>query len=65
MIELFDEYCPKTCDNFKALCVGHQKLDAESGNTLTEKVSYVNTEIHRVVKGMYVQAGDLSKIFRK
>jgi len=65
VIELFDENCPKTCDNFKALCVGHQKLDGDTGNTLNEKVSYANTEIHRVVKGMYVQAGDLSKVFPK
>ena len=65
VIELFDEYCPKTCDNFKALCSGHQITDKETGNALTEKMSYVNTEIHRVVKGMYVQAGDLSKVFGK
>lgn len=32
---------------------------------MTEKQSYVNTEIHRVVKGMYVQGGDLSKAFPK
>ena len=63
VIELFDEYCPKTCENFKALCCGYQKM--EKDNALTEMMSYVNSEIHRVVKGMYVQAGDLSKVVGK
>jgi len=22
VIELFDEYCPKTCENFRKLCIG-------------------------------------------
>ena len=63
VIELFDEYCPKTCENFKALCVGYTKM--EKDNALTENMSYVGTDIHRVVKGMYVQAGDLSKVVGK
>ena len=40
-------------------------MDPATGNQLTEKMSYVNTEIHRVVKGMYIQAGDLSKVHAK
>lgn len=64
VIELFDEYCPKTCANFRALCMGYEKKD-DAGNAVTEKMSYAGTEIHRVVKGMYVQAGDLSKVFGK
>lgn len=28
-------------------------------------MSYSNTEVHRVVKGMYVQAGDLSKVYAR
>ena len=65
IIELFDEYCPKTCENFRKLCCGFQKTDKDTGAVVSEKQSYVNTEIHRVVKGMYVQGGDLSKVFRK
>lgn len=64
VIELFDEYCPKTCENFRTLCTGYEKKD-DNGNAITEKMSYANSEIHRVVKGMYVQAGDLSKIYGK
>jgi cyclophilin family peptidyl-prolyl cis-trans isomerase len=44
--------------------MGYEKKD-DNGATLTEKMSYASTEIHRVVKGMYMQAGDLSKIYGK
>lgn len=65
IIELFDDICPKTCENFRQLCSGFAKTDKDTGAVVTEKQSYVNTEIHRVVKGMYAQGGDLSKAFRK
>ena len=47
VIELFDEYCPKTCENFKELCKGYKKSDS-----LT--IGYKGSELHRVVKGMYL-----------
>ncbi len=55
VIELFTEFSPKTCENFIKLCVG--------GHTNKEgkKLSYIGSEFHRVVKGMYIQGGDLSK----
>ena len=53
VIELFDEYAKDTCHNFKALCTGMFT------NKKGEKLSYVGCEFHRVVKGMYVQGGDL------
>jgi hypothetical protein len=48
VIELFSEYAPKTCENFRKLC--------EGGFTNKEgkQLSYVGTEFHRVVKGMYI-----------
>jgi hypothetical protein len=55
VIELFSEYTPKTCENFRKLCSG------VFTNKKGEKLSYVNTEFHRVVKGMYIQGGDLFK----
>ncbi len=55
MIELFTEYAPKTVSNFLALCKGEGK------NGDGEKLSYIGTEFHRIVKGMYVQGGDLHK----
>ena len=55
MIELFTEFAPRTAGNFLKLCTG------EATNGKGEKLSYVGTEFHRIVKGMYVQGGDLHK----
>jgi Cyclophilin type peptidyl-prolyl cis-trans isomerase/CLD len=55
VIELFSEYAPKTCENFLKLCKG------DSTNSHGEKLTYVGTEFHRIVKGMYVQGGDITK----
>ena len=64
VIELFDEIAPKTCENFRQLCSGFQRVD-DKGENVGDKISYVGTEFHRVVKGMYAQAGDISKVVRK
>lgn len=45
-IELYEEFCPNACANFKALCAG------EGGS------GYAGTPFHRVVPGGYVQGGD-------
>ena len=55
VFELFTEYAPQTCENFRKLCSG------SFVNKKGEKLSYIGTEFHRVVKGMYIQAGDMSK----
>lgn len=47
-IELFEEYCPSGCANFKSLCSGSNANGA----------TYVGSPFHRVVKGGYVQGGD-------
>ena len=57
VIELFEDICPKTCENFKKLCEGVQKPGSQ------EKVGFINTEFHRVVKGMYVQGGNFEKVY--
>jgi len=49
VFELFDEYCPKTCENFRKLCEGIKHSIAQGA-----LLSYAGTEFHRVVKGMYV-----------
>ena len=56
IIELFSEFAPNTCENFRKLCTGG--FTNKDGKQLT----YAGTEFHRVVKGMYIQGGDLSKI---
>eukprot|EP00474_Spongospora_subterranea_P004044 CRZ04502.1 hypothetical protein [Spongospora subterranea] len=54
VFELFYSIMPKTCDNFLKLCTG-QCGDSENGITLR----YLNTPIHRVVKGAWIQGGDI------
>lgn len=50
VFELFHDIAPRTVDNFVALCEGHKRSDGTS-------ISYVGTEVHRVVRGMYLQCG--------
>jgi len=59
VIELFDDIAPKTCENFRQLC---KSFKPQGGN---EKIGYAGTDVHRVVKGMYVQAGDIQKTHGK
>ena len=55
IIELFDDICPITCKNFRELCLGFVRKDQS-------RISYINTEFHRVVKGQYIQGGDIRKM---
>ena len=50
--ELFTDIAPRTCQNFIALCNNQSKSDGKD-------LSYVGTEVHRVVKGMYLQCGKI------
>lgn len=54
IIELFSKECPKTSQNFEALCNGVTTKDKR-------QIGYKGTEINRVVKGMFVQAGDINQ----
>eukprot|EP00899_Mesostigma_viride_P022594 jgi/Mesvir1/3519/Mv11995-RA.1 len=54
-IELFSDAAPKTCLNFFRLIQGFPK---EGGGPA---LSYLNTPIHRVVKGGWIQGGDIVK----
>ena len=51
IFELFHNLAPKTCDNFLALCEGFKR---ESDG---EHISYLSSEIHRIVPGMFIQGG--------
>lgn len=55
VIELFDDIAPKTCENFRQLCAGFKP---EGGD---QNIGYHTTEVSRVVKGMYVQLGDVKR----
>lgn len=55
VIELFVDECPKTCENFLKLCTGEKSYN--SGGTL---LHYAHTYLHRIVKGGWIQAGDIT-----
>ncbi|CAI2376932.1 unnamed protein product [Moneuplotes crassus] len=56
LFELFTDIAPDSCENFRKLCGG------TFTNQKGEKLTYKNTEFHRVVKGSFVQGGNLSKL---
>jgi peptidyl-prolyl isomerase H (cyclophilin H) len=53
-IELFNDICPKTAENFRQLCTGEF-----TKNSLP--VGYKNSQFHRVIKGFMLQGGDFIK----
>jgi len=53
VFELFSDLAPKTCANFLSLCEGFKR---ESDQT---ELSYINSEIHRIVPGMFIQGGKI------
>uniref|UniRef100_A0A8C6JLV8 Peptidyl-prolyl cis-trans isomerase n=1 Tax=Melopsittacus undulatus TaxID=13146 RepID=A0A8C6JLV8_MELUD len=54
LFELFSDACPRTCENFRALCVGGAKSRYD-GRELT----YKNSLFHRIVKNGWIQGGDI------
>ncbi|NXL85402.1 PPIL6 protein, partial [Alectura lathami] len=55
LFELFSDVCPKTCENFRALCVGGVTSPC-SGRELT----YKNSCFHQLVKNVWIQGGDIT-----
>ncbi|NXS55469.1 PPIL6 protein, partial [Brachypteracias leptosomus] len=54
LFELFPDMCPRTCENFCALCTGGAKSLLD-GRELT----YKNSLFHRLVKNEWIQGGDI------
>ncbi|XP_075270358.1 putative inactive peptidyl-prolyl cis-trans isomerase-like 6 [Opisthocomus hoazin] len=54
LFELFSDLCPRTCENFRALCTGGAKSPRD-GRELT----YKNSLFHRLVKNGWIQGGDI------
>lgn len=50
--ELFNDIAPRTVANFLGLCKGHNRADGEH-------LTYVGTDVHRIVKGMFIQMGKI------
>jgi cyclophilin family peptidyl-prolyl cis-trans isomerase len=53
VIELFHDAVPIACKNFQLLCTG------EKGATEMAKLHYQGSPVHRVVKGGWLQGGDI------
>ncbi|CAH3134223.1 unnamed protein product [Porites lobata] len=56
IFELFADICPKTSDNFRALCTGEKGLSRTSGKAL----HYKGSGFHRVIKDFMIQGGDFT-----
>ncbi|EDO48915.1 predicted protein [Nematostella vectensis] len=56
IFELFADVCPKTCENFRALCTGECGVGKNTGKPL----HYKGSPFHRVVKDFMIQGGDFS-----
>ncbi|GAB1597318.1 probable inactive peptidyl-prolyl cis-trans isomerase-like 6 [Argonauta hians] len=54
-IELFNDILPRTCQNFKMLCLGSYPMKKYPGKRLT----YENSIIHRIVPNGWIQGGDV------
>ncbi|XP_077977140.1 putative inactive peptidyl-prolyl cis-trans isomerase-like 6 [Glandiceps talaboti] len=55
LFELFTDQCPKTCENFRALCTGET---GKSKETLVDR-HYKNSLFHRIVPNGWIQGGDI------
>ncbi|XP_022913187.2 uncharacterized protein [Onthophagus taurus] len=48
IIELYNDVCPKTCENFLSICKGNKGLH------------YKSCKVYNVVKGQYLEMGDIT-----
>jgi cyclophilin family peptidyl-prolyl cis-trans isomerase len=54
-MELFEDTCPKTCDNFKKLCQGFKRPDGKI-------IGYAGSRFDRIVKSKFIQGGDIGAV---
>uniref|UniRef100_A0A7S1I749 PPIase cyclophilin-type domain-containing protein n=1 Tax=Eutreptiella gymnastica TaxID=73025 RepID=A0A7S1I749_9EUGL len=58
VFELFTDVCPRTCENFRHLCIG-DCADAHGPNNKSIKLHYKGTSFYRIVKEGWIQGGDI------
>jgi len=63
-VELFNSACPKTCENFRALCTGEKgkckrKSWWVSGYNKPRPLHYKGSKFHRIIKRFMAQGGDI------
>ncbi|XP_069782340.1 peptidyl-prolyl cis-trans isomerase D [Narcine bancroftii] len=56
ILELFADVCPKTAENFRALCTGEKGIGPTTGKPLHFK----GCPFHRIIKNFMIQGGDFS-----
>mmetsp|Transcript_34141 Transcript_34141/g.82557 ORF Transcript_34141/g.82557 Transcript_34141/m.82557 type:complete len:312 (+) Transcript_34141:91-1026(+) len=65
VFQLNPEKCPKTCDNFIALCqssaTAKRPSSSHSSSNHDVQPTYRGTEFHRILPGFMIQGGDFSK----
>lgn len=57
VLELYSDLCPRTAHNFLSLCTGGPEPPAGSEDSKGPRLSYINSLIHRVVPGGWIQGG--------
>lgn len=63
VFKLDNDKCPKTCDNFIALCQSRaqaKKPTAGASSSDVVEPTYRGTEFHRIVPGFMIQGGDFT-----
>ncbi|XP_067898053.1 peptidyl-prolyl cis-trans isomerase D [Heterodontus francisci] len=56
VLEIFADVCPKTAENFRALCTGEKGIGPTTGKPLHFK----GCPFHRIIKKFMIQGGDFS-----
>eukprot|EP00667_Euglena_gracilis_P018754 EG_transcript_19946 len=58
VFELFTDLCPRTCENFRHLCLG-DRPDTQGDDPRAIRLHYKGTRVFRIVKDGWLQGGDI------